>query len=67
MKEFFVYVDVTFSATIKVTAEDREQAKRLAEEMADNAPSYYCAHGSYCGAGAYDCDEIHPYDDLPTA
>lgn len=60
MKEYFVYVDITFSKTFKVSAENEEQAKRLAEDMADNCPQDHVRWASYVGANAYDIEEEHP-------
>lgn len=64
MKEFNVYVDITYSVSFNVEAETPEEAKRKAEEIAEKDPQYHIRFGSFCGAGAYDCEERHSIEDI---
>ena len=57
MKTYSVYVDITFSRSFSVTAESEEQAKRMAEDLADNSPIDHARWGAYVGANAYDVEE----------
>lgn len=63
MKDYIVYVDITFSRSFNVSAESEEQAERMAESMADNCPTDQVRWCSYVGANAYDIEEEHPYGD----
>lgn len=64
MKEFNVYVDITYSVSFNLEAETREEAVRLAEEKARMSPQDYLRWANFVDAQAYDCEERHSIEDI---
>lgn len=47
MKEYFIDMDVTFSARMYITAENEETAKQMAIEKMEKDPRYHTRWGAY--------------------
>ena len=57
MKTYIVHVGITFSRSYEVQAESREQARNIAESIAENCPQDQIRWGAFVGASAYDIEE----------
>lgn len=56
MKEYIVYVDITYSVSVSVKAEDEEQVMNLAEEKIVREPLFWVKQGAIANVSAYDYD-----------
>lgn len=56
MKEYIVYVDITYSVSVSVKAEDEEQVMNLAEEKIVREPLFLVKQGAIANVSAYDYD-----------
>lgn len=57
MKEYCVYVDITYSVRVYTSAESEAEAKALAEERVNQDPIYHLRGGWHVDTSAYDVEE----------
>jgi hypothetical protein len=57
MKEYFIDMDVTFSARMYITAENEETAKQIAIEKMEKDPRYHTRFGAYVNTEVTDVYE----------
>ncbi len=57
MKKYRVFVDITYSVSIDVEAENDAQAQEYAEEKVGNDPLFWTRRGAIADIHAYDFDE----------
>lgn len=56
MKEYIVYVDITYSVSVRVNAEKEEDVMGLAEERVGRDPYFWIRNGAIANISAYDYD-----------
>lgn len=56
-KGFKVEVDITYSVSLYIEANDKEEARVLAEDKVGKDPRYWVQSGAIANINAYDVDE----------